>query len=435
MIMDPLVVAGIGFAIMFVLIAFHVPIGIAMGFVGVGGFAAVVGWQPALSLLASEPAATLTNLNLAVIPLFMLMGNLAASAGLANDVYNIAHAFIGHRKGGLATATVLGCGGFGAVCGSGVATTATFGKVALPEMLERGYSPALASGSIAAGGTLGIIVPPSTIMVLYAILTEQFVVELFTAALIPAVLAVVLYALAVRATVSLDKTAATDITPLSWPERWAELRKGWGVVFLSVVVLGGIYSGIFTVNEAAAVGVVVSFIFLIARKGIHVKELTDILVSASTSTAMIYVMVFGATIFSYFMAITDAPAVIVETITAMNLPPIGVIVMFLLLYIVLGAIFDEVAAMIITIPFVIPVVDHLGFDLVWWGIINVIVIEIGMITPPIGINVMVLNAMRRDIPIQQIYRGIFPFFIADMVRLAILVAFPALTLWLPHLLL
>lgn len=432
--MDPLYLALLGFGAMMVMIALHVPIGISMALVGVTGFAQIVGWGPALSLMASEPAASMSNLDLAVIPLFMLMGNLAAAAGLANDVYNIAHAFIGHRKGGLATATVLGSGGFGAVCGSGVATTATFGRVALPEMLERGYAPSLASGAIAAGGTLGIIVPPSTIMVLYAILTEQFVVDLFTAALIPALLAVLLYALAVRATVTFNRSAAAEIEPLSWRERFIELRKGWGVVLLSVVVLGGIYAGIFTVNEAAAVGVVVSFIFLLVRKGIDVKELTGILVSASTATAMIYVMVFGATIFSYFMTITDAPAVIVDAITAMDLPPLGVIAMFLLLYIVLGAFFDEVAAMIITIPFVIPVVQHLGFDLVWWGIINVIVIEIGMITPPIGINVMVLNAMRRDIALPQIYKGIFPFFIADMVRLAILVAFPALTLWLPRML-
>ena len=433
--MDPLVVAGIGFVLMLGLIALHVPIGIAMGFVGVTGFAMVAGWGPALSLLASEPASTLTNLNLAVIPLFMLMGNLAASAGLANDVYNIAHAFIGHRKGGLATATVLGCGGFGAVCGSGVATTATFGRVALPEMLARNYSPSLATGAIAAGGTLGIIVPPSTIMVLYAILTEQFVVELFTAALVPALLAVVLYMAAVRGTVMLDPTSAQTIEKLSFAERMAALRKGWGVVVLSVVVLGGIYSGIFTVNEAAAVGVVVAFLFLIARHGFDLKELTSVLAQASAATAMIYIMVFGATIFSYFMAITDAPSIIVNGIAAMNLPPLGVIAMLLVLYIFLGAFFDEVAAMIVTLPFVIPVVQHLGFDLVWWGIINVIVIEIGMITPPIGINVMVLNALRRDINLQTIYKGILPFFVADMVRLVILVSFPALTLWLPKLLL
>lgn len=433
--MDPITLALLGFAVMLVLVLMHVPLGIAMGFVGVGGFAAVVGWGPALSLMASEPASTLTNLNLAVIPLFMLMGNLAAAAGLANDIYNIAHAFLGHRKGGLATATVLGCGGFGAVCGSGVATTATFGKVALPEMLERGYSPSLATGAIAAGGTLGIIVPPSAIMVLYAILTEQFVVELFTAALIPAVIAIVFYAGAVRLSVILNPKNAVEIERLDMSERFRELRKGWGVVVLAVVVLGGIYSGIFTVNEAAAVGVVISFLFLIARHGFDLKELREVLVAAASSTAMIYIMVFGATIFSYFMAVTSAPAMIVDAIAATGLGPTGIIILLLGLYIILGAFFDEVAAMIITLPFVIPLVQHLGFDLVWWGIINVIVIEIGMITPPIGINVMVLNAMRRDIPIQTIYKGIMPFFLADMLRLTVLVAFPTLTLWLPSVLL
>ncbi|RVT50945.1 TRAP transporter large permease [Rubrivivax albus] len=432
--MDPITIAALGFGLMLVLIFLHVPIGIAMAFVGVGGFAMVADWAPALSLLASEPAATLTNLDLAVIPLFMLMGNLAASAGLANDIYNIAHAFFGHRRGGLATATVLGCGGFGAVCGSGIATTATFGRVALPEMLERGYAPSLASGAVAAGGTLGIIVPPSAIMVLYAILTEQFVVDLFTAAVVPAVLAVALYAAAVWLTVTLNPGAATGFQRLGVRERLHALRKGWGVVLLAVVVLGGIYAGVFTVNEAAAVGVVISFVFLMARKGLAWKTLASVLVSAATSTAMIYVMVFGATIFSYFMTVTDAPAMLVQVIGDTGLPAFGIIALLLLLYVVLGAFFDEVAAMIITLPFVIPIIQHLGYDLVWWGIINVIVIEIGMIMPPIGINVMVLNGMRRDIPLQTIYKGILPFLAADVVRLAVLVAFPTLTLWLPSVL-
>lgn len=432
--MDPITIAALGFGLMLVLIFLHVPIGIAMALVGVGGFAMVADWEPALSLLASEPAATLTNLDLAVIPLFMLMGNLAASAGLANDIYNIAHAFFGHRRGGLATATVLGCGGFGAVCGSGIATTATFGRVALPEMLERGYAPSLASGAVAAGGTLGIIVPPSAIMVLYAILTEQFVVDLFTAAVVPAVLAVTLYAAAVWATVTLNPGAATSFHRLSARERLRELRKGWGVVLLAVVVLGGIYAGVFTVNEAAAVGVVISFAFLVARRGLAWKTLASVLVSAATSTAMIYVMVFGATIFSYFMTVTDAPAMLVQVIGDTGLPAVGIIALLLLLYVVLGAFFDEVAAMIITLPFVIPIIQHLGYDLVWWGIINVIVIEIGMIMPPIGINVMVLNGMRRDIPLQTIYKGILPFLAADVLRLAVLVAFPTLTLWLPSVL-
>lgn len=432
--MDPITIAAIGFVLMLALIFLHVPIGIAMSLVGVGGFAAIAGWGPALSLLASEPASTLTNLDLAVIPLFMLMGNLAAAAGLANDVYNIAHAFLGHRRGGLATATVIGCGGFGAVCGSAIATTATFGKVALPEMLERGYAPSLAAGVVASGGTLGIIVPPSSIMVLYAILTEQFVVDLFTAAAVPAVLAIVLYGAAVWITVTLNPSLATGFERLSGVQRWQELKKGWGVVLLAVVVMGGIYTGVFTVNEAAAVGVVMSFVFLIARKGLDRKELSALLVSAATSSAIIYVMVFGATIFSYFMTLTDAPQQVVKAIADANLPAFGVMALLMLLYLFLGAFFDEVAAIIITIPFVIPIIQHMGYDLVWWGIINVILVEIAMITPPIGINVMVLNAMRRDIPLQTIYKGIVPFLGADLVRLFILLAFPSLTLWLPSIL-
>ncbi|KRW94496.1 TRAP transporter large permease [Paracoccus sp. MKU1] len=430
--MDPLTLAAIGFAVMLGLIALHVPIGVAMAVIGVAGFGIMVDWGPALSLLASEPAATLTNLDLAVLPLFMLMGSLAAAAGLAGDVYNIAQAWIGHRKGGLATATILGSGGFGAVCGSGVATTATFGKVALPEMLSRGYAPALATGSIAAGGTLGMIVPPSTVMVLYAVLTEQFVLDLFTAAIIPAIIAVLFYIAAVR--VSVWRVGGQRSEPLPWPERFRALRRGWSVVFLATVVLGGIYSGIFTVNEAAAVGVVIAFVFVLVRRGFDPRMLTGVLVESAAATAMIYVMVFGATIFSYFMALTGAPVALVGAIAGTDLPPMGIIALLLVLYILLGAFFDEVAAMIITLPFVLPIILHLGFDPIWWGIINVIVIEIGMIAPPIGINVMLLNALNRNIPLITIYRGIVPFLAADVLRLALLVLVPPLTLWLPSML-
>jgi tripartite ATP-independent transporter DctM subunit len=320
------------------------------------------------------------------------------------------------------------------VCGSGIATTATFGRVALPEMLERGYAPSLAAGAVASGGTLGIIVPPSSIMVLYAILTEQFVVDLFTAAIVPAALAVVLYASAVWVTVTLQPGLATEFERLSAADRLRELKKGWGVVLLAVLVLGGIYSGVFTVNEAAAVGVVLSFFFLVARKGFDLRELSALLVSAATSTAIIYVMVFGATIFSYFMTVTDAPQQLVQAIANSHLPSFGIMALLMLLYLFLGAFFDEVAAIIITIPFVIPIISHLGYDLVWWGIINVILVEIGMLTPPIGINVMVLNAMRKDIPLKTIYKGVAPFLGADLIRLTILLAFPSLTLWLPSIL-
>lgn len=430
--MDPLSIAGVGFAAMLLLIVMKVPLGVAMALTGVTGFASIVGWEPALTLMASEPASAMSNLDLAVIPLFMLMGSLAAASGLAADTYALAYALVGHRRGGLAMTTVVACAGFGAVCGSAVATTATFGRVALPEMLKRGYAPDLASGSIAAGGTLGIIVPPSGIMILYAVLTEQSVLALFTAALIPAVIAVLLFALAVRMKVALSPEAGPRGERMALSERLAALRQGWGVLVLTIVVLGGLYSGIFTVHEAAAIGVVVAFLLALIRNKLDWRGFLRVLAEASASSAMIYVMVFGATIFSYFVAVTGAAAALVDGIVGLSVPPIVIIALFLLLYIFLGAFFDEVAAMVITLPFVVPVIQHFGYDLVWWGIINVVVIGIGMMTPPIGINVMVLNAMHRSIGLAVIYRGIMPFLIVELLRLALLTAFPEITLWLPE---
>ncbi|WP_028955236.1 TRAP transporter large permease [Sulfitobacter sp. 20_GPM-1509m] len=429
--MDPLILALLGFCAMMLLIALHVPIGISMALVGVAGFAQVVGWGPALSLMASEPASAMSSLDLAVIPLFMLMGSLAAAGGLATDVYDMAGALFGHRRGGLATTTIVASAGFGAICGSGVATTATFGRVAMPEMLSRNYRPSLASGAIAAGGTLGIIVPPSAMMILYAVLTEQSVLELFSAAIIPAMLAVVFYAVAVQVTVWRDPDAAPKSEKLPLRERLAAICRAWGVILLAVVVLGGIYSGIFTVNEAAAIGVVIAFFFALMRKRLDRATFLRVMAEASGSTAMIYLMVFGATIFSYFVSVTGGAQFIVSLISESSISPVAVIFCILLLYIFLGAFFDEVAAMVITLPFVIPVIQGFGYDLVWWGIINVVVIGIGMITPPIGINVMLLNSMYRDIRITTIYRGIVPFLVADLVRLIVLVLFPPLTLWLP----
>tara|TARA_R110000764_G_scaffold1763_7_gene7713 strand:- start:46509 stop:47810 length:1302 start_codon:yes stop_codon:yes gene_type:complete len=429
--MDPLILALLGFCAMMLLIALHVPIGISMALVGVAGFAQVVGWGPALSLMASEPASAMSSLDLAVIPLFMLMGSLAAAGGLATDVYDMAGALFGHRRGGLATTTIVASAGFGAICGSGVATTATFGRVAMPEMLSRNYRPSLASGAIAAGGTLGIIVPPSAMMILYAVLTEQSVLELFSAAIIPAMLAVVFYAVAVQVTVWRDPDAAPKSEKLPLRERLAAIGRAWGVILLAVVVLGGIYSGIFTVNEAAAIGVVIAFFFALMRKRLDRATFLRVMAEASGSTAMIYLMVFGATIFSYFVSVTGGAQFIVSLISESSISPVDVIFCILLLYIFLGAFFDEVAAMVITLPFVIPVIQGFGYDLVWWGIINVVVIGIGMITPPIGINVMLLNSMYRDIRITTIYRGIVPFLVADLVRLIVLVLFPPLTLWLP----
>jgi tripartite ATP-independent transporter DctM subunit len=427
-------IALLGFLVMMLLIVLHVPIGVSMALVGVAGFASIVGWGPAVSLMASEPASAMANLDLAVIPLFMLMGSLAAAAGLAGDVYNLANAMIGHRRGGLASTTIVASAGFGAICGSGVATTATFGRVAMPEMLERGYKPGLAAGSIAAGGTLGIIVPPSGMMILYAVLTEQSVLALFSAALIPAVMAVTFYMIAIQVKLTMDPEAAKRGERASARERLAALGRAWGVIVLFVVVMGGIYSGVFTVHEAAAVGVVFAFFLLVVKGKLTWKTLVGVLAEASAGTAMIYIMVFGATIFSYFMAVSGAAAFLVGAIADLPVPPIAILFVLLLLYIFLGAFFDEVAAMVITLPLVIPLILSFGYDLVWWGIINVVVIGIGMMTPPIGINVMVLHSMYRSISLRTIYGGIVPFFIAELVRLALLTTFPQLTLWLPSVL-
>lgn len=427
---DPLVLAGLGFVAMFVLMALHVPIGIAMGVVGATGFAMLVGVKPALSLLASEPASVFTNLDLAVIPMFLLMGSLAAAAGLASDVYKLAYAFIGHRRGGLALATIGGCGGFGAVCGSAIATTATFGRVALPEMLQRRYSPALATGVVAAGGTLGIIVPPSSIMVIYAILSEQFIVDLFIAAIIPAIMAISFYMFAVLAYVYFINPNGGPPGPRApWPERWQVIKANWGVLLLGTVVLGGIYSGIFTVNEAAAVGVTIALMFAVGRKKLTWKGFLSVLAEASATTLMIYIMIIGASIFSYFMSVTHAPQRLIEAIGAFQLSGVVVVSILLVLYLILGAIFDEVAAMVVTLPFVLPLIKHFNYDLVWWGIINVTVVEIGLIAPPIGLSVFVVHGMRKEIPLGTIYAGIMPFLAADVLRLALLVLFPGLALY------
>jgi C4-dicarboxylate transporter DctM subunit len=432
---DPFTIAVIGFAAMFALILLHVPIGIAMGVVGAAGFASIVGVDPALSLLASEPASLFTNLDLAVIPLFLLMGSLAAAAGLPSDVYNLAYAFIGHRRGGLALATIGGSGGFGAVCGSAIATTATFGRVALPEMLQRGYAPSLAAGAIASGGTLGIIVPPSSIMVIYAILTEQFIVHLFIAAIVPAIMAVLFYMIATLVYVHfIDPKAGPAGPRMSWPERWKVIKANWGVLLLATAVLGGIYTGVFTVNEAAAVGVTIAFLFALFRGRLTWRKLFDVLVESSATTLMIYVMIIGASIFSYFMSVAHAPDRLIEGINDLNLSGGMVILILLIMYFILGAIFDEVAAIVITLPFVLPIIRHFGYDLVWWGIINVVIVEIALISPPIGLNVFVIHGLRKDIKLGTIYRGITPFLIADIVRLALLTMFPALTLFTVHLL-
>lgn len=429
--MEPPVIGGLIVAGMFIMIALHVPIGVAMAIAGFIGTGIIIGFEPAIALFGIEPSSAIASQELAIIALFLLMGNFAAAAGLSGDLYRLAQAFLGHRKGGLAMATVATCAGFGAVCGSSLATTATMTRIALPEMEKRGYSRRLSTGSIAAGSTLGVIVPPSVLLVLYAILTEQFVTALFVAALGPAIIAVILYLFSVMAYVRVAPNAGPAAERVPWSERRVVLKKSWGVLLLAIIVSGGIYSGVFTVNEAAAVGAAVAIAFTALRGKLSRSIFFSNLKETAASTALIYLIIIGASIFSYAITLSHLPDIIVTSIEDLGLEPLMVILLLEAMYIILGSIFDTVAAMVITLPFVFPLVTGMGYDPIWWGVINVVVMEMGMITPPIGLNVFVMHGMNKNLPLSTIYAGIWPFLISDIVRLLILTLFPVLTLWLP----
>jgi C4-dicarboxylate transporter, DctM subunit len=430
--MDPIVLSIIGIIGMFLLIIFHVPIGIAMGIAGLAGVTAILGFEPASSLLATVPTQVLKTRELGAIPMFLLMGSFAAAAGLSSDLYRLFSAMVGHFRGGLAMATIAGCGGFGAICGTSVATAATFMRIALPEMLQRRYRPTLACGCIAAGGTLGILIPPSNLMLLYGVLTEQFVVALFTAAIIPGLICIVIYCITVGIIVRLYPDSGPSGPRTSWHQRWGVIKDSWGVITLAAVVSGGIYGGIFTVLEAAAVGCFFSALFAIFRRRLTLEVLRRVLAETAANTGLIYIIIIGANIFTYFITLTQMPDLLVRKIETLNIPSILIILILIVMYLVMGSVFETVSAMIITLPVVFPLIVGLGYDPIWWGIVNIMIIEIGQTTPPIGIIPFVLNGMRPDIPLKTIFSGVIPFFLADLVRLGIIIAFPILVLWLPR---
>ena len=430
--MTPLIIGALGLLALFALILAQVPIGFAMMIVGVAGVALQSSWTPALTLLANEPAGVLSNVDLATVPLFLLMGTFATIAGFSTDIYNAVAALLGHRRGGLAYATIGGCAAFGVVCGSSTATAATFARVALPEMLKRGYSPAFSTGTIAAGGTLKSLIPPSIVMILYCIVAKTFIFDLFLAAIAPALLAIALNLVAITLIVRLRPQAAPVLQRVPWPERKQALLKAAPALILIAGVFGGLYSGVFTVNEAASVAAVLSFLFALLRGRLRWRNLVEGLRESASATAMLYVILIGAFVFSYFITLARIPEALVQAIERLPLAPLAIVFVLLGAYLVLGAVFDEISAMLITLPFVLPVIVKLGYDPVWWGIINVVVIELGMIIPPIGVIVFLLHGLAREIPMRTIYRGVTPFIVADLVLLAVLASFPAVALWLPR---
>lgn len=429
--MEPHIIGLIGMAVMLAMIFLQVPIGVAMGVAGVITFAVIRGnFEAALTLFGTETIGKVSSTELSVVPLFLLMGAFATVGGLSSDLYRIAHALVGHVRGGLAMATIGGCAGFGAVCGSSIATATTMTRVSMPEMIKRNYSERLATGSIAAGGTLGMLIPPSIILVLYGVLTEQFVKTLFVAALIPAVLAVALHMITIYVLVRRNPELGPSGLRAGWGETVASLRDGWAALLLMVCVTGGIYAGVFSVNESAAVGAFMAFLIALFRGRLTMGKFWEALRDTASTTSMIYLMVIGASIFTYAVTLSGLPEIIVRGIRDTGLPGIWIVIMLMVMYLILGAIFDTISSMVITIPFVFPLILEYGYDPIWWGILTVMVIEIGMITPPIGMNVFVIKAMLPRTGIGTIYAGVTPFIFADVLRLGILIAFPVLALFL-----
>jgi len=430
--MTPIEIGLLGFLCLIIVIFLQVPIAIAMAVTGAAGYLVLTGnLKGMISLFGTETVNVLMNKDFAVIMFFLLMGGFAGAANLSADIYRFANAWMGHLRGGLAMATIIGCGGFGAICGSSIATTATMARIAMPEMERRGYALSLCTGTLAAGGTLGSLVPPSVIMVIYAVQVEQFIIDLFIGAILPSILSILLFLIAVRIQLYLHPGMAPPSPRTNLSERLATTRKAWGAIFVIVVVMGGIYSGVFTVNEGAAVGLVLTLAFALGRRLLTGETFWKTLREQAGSIALLYLILIGANIFGYFITLSHMPEATVAWIKSLGIPPISVILVLILMYIALGCVFDALSGMVLTLPFVAPLVSGLGYDLVWWGIVNVMLIEIGMITPPVGINVFVMHGLRKDIPLSTIFRGITPFLLANLVALGLVVAFPDLVTWLP----
>ena len=425
-------VALTGFAAMLAMMLIRVPIGVCLGIVGIAGFAWLNGWWPALGLLVHSPIRTVTDFNFSVIPMFILMGVLVSRSGMSRELFRAAAAWLGHLPGGMAMATVLACGGFAAINGSAIATAATMTSVALPEMRRFGYDPGLSMGVIAAGGTLGPMIPPSVLFVLYGIMVDEDISRLFIAGILPGLLAIALYCIAIQAVYRVRPQLLPRGPRASRGERLASLKDIWATLLLFVVVMGGLYGGFVTVVEAASLGVMGALVIGMARGRLSWKEIVACLVEALRTTAAIFMLIIGVFLFQYFLAVTQTSQSLAAWLTQLPFAPLTIMIFIVLGYLAAGTFIDEVATMLLTVPILHPVVVQLGFDPIWFGVIVVMTATIGMIAPPVGIICFILNTMVRDISLMQIYRGVMPFVAADLVRLALLIAFPAIALFLPR---
>jgi tripartite ATP-independent transporter DctM subunit len=425
----------VGLVAMLALAFVRIPIAFAMAIVGVVGYAYMRDWNftVAFAVVQTNVYETGRNYTLSVVPLFILMGTFVARAGIAQELFRAAYTFIGHLRGGLAMATVIACAGFGSICGSSIATAATMAKVAYPSMKRFHYSDRLAAGAIAAGGTLGIMIPPSTLMVIYGVFTETNIGKMFAAGILPGLLGAMLLCLAVQWSCWRDPRAGPPGERANWRERFASLRGIWPVAVLFVFVIGGIYGGLFTATEGAGMGAFGAMVFALWRRALTWKTLYLSLVESGRTTAMLFMILMGALIFADFVNITTMPADLRGFVTRFELSPVLVVAAIMVIYVLLGTAMEELSMVLLTLPVFFPLIVSLGLDPVWFGVLVVTIVEIGLISPPVGMNLFVLSTLLPQVPTTTVFRGVLPFMAADVVRLAILILFPAIALWLPSL--
>ena len=429
-----------GFGVLLLLLAVRIPIGVAMLTVGIIGYTSIAGEAALFSHLKTETYWRFTTESLSVVPLFLLMGQFAAKAGLSQALFAAAYTWLGHYRGGIAMAAVGGCAGFGAISGSSLATSATMGQVALPELRRFNYAGSLATGALAAGGTLGILIPPSVVLIIYAVMVEANVATLFQAAFIPGILAALGYIAVIAIVVRVKPDAGPAGPRAGRAEKWRALIEIWPVLVIFALVMGGIYFGFFTPTEGAGVGAFGTFLIAVTRGGMRLSGFIEALLGTAQTTAMIFLILLGAAIFNAFLGFSQLPIYAADFFGSSGLAPITILLGMIVLYILLGFVMDSLSMIFLTVPIFWPIIAGLDFGLgeeetkLWFGIISLIVVEMGLITPPVGLNVFIINSMARDVPMIETFKGVIPFFCSDIVRVAILIAAPVITLILPRLL-
>ncbi len=429
--MDPLTIGTLALVALFVLLVATVPIGVAMGLCGLVGIAMIIGWNAAFALFGTTVTETIVTYDLSIIPLFVLMGAVASRSGLSGELYHAFYAWFGARRGGLALSTIASCGAFSAICGSSVATAATMTRVAVPEMKRFAYADSLSTASVAAGGIIGILIPPSVVMVLYGVLTQTSIGDLFIAGLIPGLLTIAGFMLVVSIITRRNPQIgpAGEATPFA--EKLTALGRTWPILLLFVLIIGGIYLGVFTPTEASGVGAVGAIAIAALRRKLSRKRLVAALRETLITTTMIFVVLIGAVTLNNLIVFSGIAGGLSGFISALALPPMVTMAIILLIYLVLGCFLDALAMILLTVPIFFPIVASLGFDPVWFGIIVVMVVELGLITPPIGMNIFVIKGMMPSVPLGAIYRGVIPFVLAQIVLIVIVFLLPDLVTWLP----